>query len=124
MPSMLQFVQSPNASGLYSTRVLLAGMNCAAGDVACAVSDASGLYSTRIFLTGTNCAAEAGACAVSDASGLYSTLVLLTGTKRLDSRYSKFNSSATYSYSKIFRRRLPEGTCAEVQVLVKSERDG
>ena len=39
---MLRLVQSPNSSGLYSTRVHLTGMNCAADAVACAVSERLG----------------------------------------------------------------------------------
>ena len=44
MPLMLQLVQYPNTSSLYSTRVLLAGTNCATGATACAVSKLLGYF--------------------------------------------------------------------------------
>ena len=66
MPPMLQFVQSPSASDLYSTRVLLAATTCTADAAACTVSERPGLYLTQVILAGTNCAADAVVCAVSE----------------------------------------------------------
>ena len=39
---MMQLVQSPNASSIYLTRVLLAGTNCATDAEACAISERLG----------------------------------------------------------------------------------
>ena len=64
----LQLVQSPYPSGPYSTRVLPAGPKCIANAPAVQSPNAWGLYSTRVFLEGVNCAADAEACAV--ASGI------------------------------------------------------
>ena len=60
MPVMLQLVLSPNVSGLYSIRFLLAGTKCAGDAAAWAVSV---LYSTQVFLGGMKCASDASVCA-------------------------------------------------------------
>ena len=42
VPPIMQLVQSPHASSLYSTRVLLARSTCTADDAACAISERLG----------------------------------------------------------------------------------
>ena len=93
---MMQPVQSPHTSDLYSTRVLLARAIGATDDAAGAIAarleplldlyslralpvlpmmqlvqspNASILHYTRVFLPDTNCATDAAACAVSKRSG-------------------------------------------------------
>ena len=75
----MQLVQSTNVSGLYSTRVLLAGTTLRLVPKAVHSPDASGLYLTRILLEGINCGTYAATCAVSERLS-YSIRVLLMGT--------------------------------------------
>ena len=66
VPLIMKLVQFLNASGLYSTRVLLVGTNCATNFVACTASKRLGLYSALVLRAGTNCAADTAARAVSE----------------------------------------------------------
>ena len=70
VPPKMQLVQCPNASGLYLTRVLLAGTNCVTDAAACAVSERLGLLLDLGSPSGTNCATDAAARIVSKRFGL------------------------------------------------------
>ena len=66
---MLQLVQSPHASSLYSTRLVLAHTTCAIDVAACALfADLKPLFDPD-SLAGTNCPTDATACAVSERPG-------------------------------------------------------
>ena len=64
VPPMLQLVQSLDASGLYSARILLGDTNCPAYTTAFAVSGRLGPLLDPGSLEGTNCLTNAAACAV------------------------------------------------------------
>ena len=64
VPPMLQLVQSPHASTLYSTRVLLARTICTADDAACAISARLGLLLDPCAPR-TTCIADDAAWAIS-----------------------------------------------------------
>ena len=70
VPPMTQLVQSSHASSLYSIRVLLERITCAADDAGYAISPVLSPYSTHVLLARTTSATDDPACAISARVGL------------------------------------------------------